>query len=171
MRLAAPPAGRVGALGALHARAFDRPGERAWSADELEALAASPGVRVLAAEADAPPHAPCGFLVLRTVAGEAEVLTVAVDPAARRRGVGAALVEAAAGAAAAAGAGALFLEVAADNAAACALYARAGFARAGLRRGYYARPGAPPVDALVLSRALNRPAPGDYPAPSGGGPA
>lgn len=171
MRLVAPPPGRVGALAPLHARAFAASGARPWSADELEALAASPGVRVLAAEAEAHPHPACGFLMLRLAAEEAEVLTVAVEPAARRVGVGSALVEAAAGAAAAAGAGELLLEVAADNAAALALYARAGFLPAGRRRGYYPRPGAPAADALVLRRVLNTPAPGDYPGPFEGGPA
>ena len=54
-----------------------------------------------------------------------------------------------------AGAHAVFLEVASDNTAAIALYEREGFAPAGIRRGYYAKAGAPPQDALVLRRALN----------------
>jgi len=45
--------------------------------------------------------------------------------------------------------------VAEDNAAAVALYEGEGFERAGVRRRYYARPGGPPQDALVLRRALN----------------
>ena len=47
-----------------------------------------------------------------------------------------------------------FLEVAADNAAAQALYARAGFAESGRRRGYYRRPDGSGLDALVMQRAL-----------------
>ncbi|HRD28628.1 MAG TPA: GNAT family N-acetyltransferase, partial [Caulobacter sp.] len=61
------------------------------------------------------------------------------------------LVEAAAATAAARGADSLFLEVSADNAAALALYAAAGFEPAGLRKGYYADG----ADALVLRRTLN----------------
>ena len=80
-----------------------------------------------------------------------------MDPQARRRGIGAALVEAAALEAARLGATTLFLEVATDNPAALALYERSGFEQAGRRRGYYAREGQPPADALVLRRPLNRP--------------
>ena len=47
----------------------------------------------------------------------------------------------------------LFLEVAADNAAALALYRTAGMAETGRRADYYRRPGGA-VDALVLSKVL-----------------
>ena len=87
--------------------------------------------------------------------GEAEILTLAVAPWARRRGVGAALVEAVAIEAVARGAGALFLEVAADNDAAVGIYLKTGFEQAGLRRAYYARASGPAMDALVLRRRLN----------------
>lgn len=139
LRVVSPEA--AGALAPLHAAAFARP----WSASELVALAHGPGVTVLAAQADG---APLGFVMLRRAADEAEILTLAVAPAARRAGVGRGLVEAVA----AAGGEALFLEVAADNAAARALYAATGFVEAGRRRGYYPRPNGPAVDALVLRR-------------------
>jgi ribosomal-protein-alanine N-acetyltransferase len=85
-----------------------------------------------------------------------EVLTVGVDPAARRCGLGKALVTAALGAAREAGTEACFLEVAADNDAAAALYAGLGFRRAGLRRAYYERGNDPRVDALVMRLDLAR---------------
>jgi ribosomal-protein-alanine N-acetyltransferase len=100
-----------------------------------------------------------GFILVRSLGPEAEVITLAVAPAARRRGLGRALVETAAAAVAAGGAEALFLEVAADNAPALALYESTGFVRAGHRRGYYARPPGPAVDALTLRRMLSPPAP------------
>lgn len=137
------------ALARLHAAAGFDP---AWSARELEDLLLGPGGFALLVEQDG---APAGFLLGRGVADEAEVLTVAVSPATRRRGVGAALVDGAARLAAVAGAEALFLEVAVDNDAALALYRRAGFAEAGRRRGYYRRREGPAVDALVLRRQLN----------------
>ena len=55
----------------------------------------------------------------------------------------------------------MFLEVAADNAAALGLYRTAGFVQAGLRRGYYHRPGGD-MDALVLRRDLNTASPEPY---------
>src|SRR6204780_3077030 len=82
-------------------------------------------------------HPAGGMILARVAADEAEILTIAVDPGRRGRGLGSALLRAAMARAAALGAGAMFLEVAVSNAAARALYARHGFAEAGLRRQYY----------------------------------
>lgn len=136
------------AMARLHAAAFpDEP----WDAATLTAMAGDPGCRTLALRND--DGAPTGFILIRTAADEAEILTVCVDPAMRRRGGGAALLDAARRAAADDGATQLFLEVAADNAAATALYAGAGFAVVGRRRGYYRR-GDGKVDAVVMRRSL-----------------
>jgi len=134
-------------LAALHAQSFDA----AWSEAAFSALLAGPGEIAIMAVEDA---TPIGFILCRAAAGEAEVLTLATAPTHRRRGVGAALVDAAIGRAKAAGAGALFLEVAEDNAAAIALYAGRDFVGVGRRPGYYAGPGGR-IDALVLRRDLN----------------
>jgi len=132
-------------LAALHAGSFDR----GWTATTFADLLEQPGVAAIA-EAD-------GFILFRVVADEAEILTLAVRPEMRGRGQGGDLTRKAAAAAAAAGARRLFLEVAEDNAAARALYHRAGFEAVGRRPRYYDRPGAAPVDALLLS--LNLPGP------------
>ena len=66
-----------------------------------------------------------------------------------------ALLAAAIGLAQESGAESMFLEVAEDNAAALALYAKAGFTEAGRRRGYYRRSGGTAVDARVLRLDLN----------------
>ncbi len=100
-----------------------------------------------------------GFILARAMARESEILTLAVAPWARRQGVACALVDAVAVEAAARDAESIFLEVAADNPAALALYERAGFVQVGQRRAYYMRLSSPSMDALVLRRALNRPAP------------
>jgi ribosomal-protein-alanine N-acetyltransferase len=137
------------AMAAVHALAFDAP----WSAGDLAALLQSPGVfGVVIRRAEAL----AAFALARAVADEAEILTLAVATDARRKGLGAALVEAVASRAAAVGVSRLFLEVAADNAAGLALYKRAGFAQAAVRAGYYRRAGGA-VDALVLAHDLNRP--------------
>lgn len=136
------------ALASVHARAFDH----AWSGPEIAELLDGSGGFALLVEGDAP----LGFILCRAIGGEAEILTLAVDPAARRRGLARALVEAAAGAARMAGAEALFLEVAHDNGPAIALYEGAGFTRAGLRRGYYDRGAAGRADAWVMRLDLGR---------------
>ena len=143
------PAGpdTVDVLAAVHAAAFDGP----WSADEIAAVLDGPGVFGLLAEA----AVPLGMVLCRAVAGEAEILTLAVAPSARRGGVGRALVESAAGLAAQSGAETMFLEVAVDNAAALALYGAAGFVTVGRRKAYYDRGDSVRVDALVLRLDLN----------------
>ena len=132
-------------LAAIHAEAFDRPGETSWSAAAFADLLIQAGVFAVAA-AD-------GFILMRAVADEAEILTLAVRPAARRRGEGGRLVGEGVLAAAVGGAARVFLEVAEDNAPARALYAGAGFAEAGRRPGYYAGADGGRRDALLL--ALN----------------
>lgn len=147
MKLRPATAEDVVALAAVHAAAFDSP----WPPEAFADLLASPGVFALAAI----DKTPVGLILMRAIADEAEVLTLAVSPAHRRLGAGAALLQAGLDLAAAAGAETAFLEVASDNAAALALYTAAGFAPAGRRAGYYARSSGPAMDALLLRRALN----------------
>ncbi len=128
-------------LAALHAMAF-APHDR-WDAQAMHTLLEQPGVFGLIDDAG-------GMVLARVVADEAEILTLAVAPPARRQGVGRGLLAAAAGIAAAHGAQTLFLEVADNNAAARALYEREGFRQAGRRRRYYPDG----ADALVMRCAL-----------------
>jgi len=132
------------ALAALHARCFTSP--RPWSAVEFVALIDAPGVFLLGDAA--------GFVLGRALAGEAELLTLAVAPEARRQGAGRRLLAAFEAGAAARGATEAFLEVAADNAPALALYLGAGWSEAGRRRGYYRRAEGPAADALTLRKVL-----------------
>jgi ribosomal-protein-alanine N-acetyltransferase len=137
-------------LARLHARAFVTP--RPWTAAEFAGFLADP-LSFLLTEGDA------AFLLGRAVAGEAELLTLATAPEARRRGLGRRLVARFLYQARLRGAGAAFLEVAADNAPALGLYTAAGFAPAGRRPGYYLSPQGQAVDALVLRRVLRDRAP------------
>ncbi|MBW3560159.1 MAG: GNAT family N-acetyltransferase [Proteobacteria bacterium] len=102
--------------------------------------------------------AEAGFILLRSVGPEAEILTLAVAPELRRQGLGRALLDAGLSAARQHGAEAVFLEVAADNAPAAALYAASGFTAVGVRRGYYLRAGGSAVDAVTLRLRLPSPA-------------
>jgi ribosomal-protein-alanine N-acetyltransferase len=139
-------AGRAPDMAAVHAQAFDAP----WDDKAFSELLASPGVYAVGAQG----RGLAGLILMRVVAGEAEVLTLAVAPAARRRGVARGLLDAALARAIAAGAERAFLEVAEDNEGAIALYRGAGFTGVGRRPGYYVRGPGSSVDALVLSLAL-----------------
>lgn len=133
-------------LAQIHAACFP---ERPWSEDELAELIAKPTSLLVCS--------PCGqgFALSQVVAGEAELLTIAVAPIAQRAGIGAALLQTLVKALADSAVERLFLEVARDNAAARALYHTAGFAKVGMRKAYYARAGQAAVDALVLSREIS----------------
>jgi len=136
------------ALAALHRTAFEDP----WSDADIAALLGSPGVFALSARLAGEA---AGFILCRVAADEAEVLTLAVTPAMRRRGVASALLERAMAAAAAGGARSVFLEVAMDNPGAEALYRAHGFGEVGRRPGYFSRAGGA-VPALIMRLDLNR---------------
>lgn len=137
-------------LAALHAASFDD----AWSELFVGALLVQPGVIALVT----PEQTPVGFILLRVIAGEAEILTLAVTPAERGRGQGRALLSAALDVMTAQNVTRCFLEVAENNTAARALYDGAGFVICGRREKYYAQR----IDALVMERRLQ---PGSILAP------
>ncbi|MBX3428059.1 MAG: GNAT family N-acetyltransferase [Hyphomonadaceae bacterium] len=145
----AAPASASALLASLHARAFPKP----WSAAEIATLMENQAVFALlhgnGAEAN-------GFVMAWAAAGDSELLTVAVVPEARRKGVGAALVTSAGVAALVRGAASMHLEVAEDNEGARALYRKLGYEEAGRRHAYYAGEGGS-VDAIVMRRTLPRP--------------
>lgn len=137
--IVATPA-HAAAMALMHSRAFAAQG---WGADAIELQLGLPGAFGWIA--------PTGGMVLaRVAADEAEVLTLAVDPAVQRQGIGRTLLGQTLATARQRGAGALFLEVASGNEPGRALYAAAGFVAVGCRRGYYPNGG----DALVLRRPL-----------------
>ena len=128
-------------LAALHAACFVSP----WDAVAIAQLLDTPGTFAF--------HTRDGFVMARAAAGEAEILTLAVVPAARGRGLGRALLQTTINRAQAMGAQIVFLEVGADNPHALALYAGLGFAKVGTRKGYYSGPSGG-TDALVLRLSL-----------------
>ncbi len=92
-----------------------------------------------------------GYAGLDVHGEDADVMTIAVDPAHRGTGLGAALLSSLHTTASGRGVAAVLLEVRADNLAALALYARAGYRRIHTRRGYYQPEG---VDAIILRAVL-----------------
>jgi ribosomal-protein-alanine N-acetyltransferase len=88
-----------------------------------------------------------GYVVAWFAAGQGEIANLAVDPAARRRGLGSMLLDAALEEARRSRVEEVFLEVRDSNARARLLYESRGFAEVGRRRKYYRRP---VEDAVIL---------------------
>jgi ribosomal-protein-alanine N-acetyltransferase len=129
------------ALAAIHAASF--PPREAWGADAIGLQLALPGVFGLIEERG-------GMLLGRIAADEAEVLTLAVTPGARRQGMGTGLLWEAKARMVSHGASVVFLEVAASNVAALSLYRAEGFVEVGRRPRYYADGS----DAVVMRAKL-----------------
>ena len=119
-----------------------------WTESQLLSELQSSAARLFVAESEG---AVLGFAVFQLAADEASLCALNVAPAARRKGVGAALLAGALAALKAEGAARCFLEVRAANAPALALYRRLGFAAAGVRRGFYRDP---PDDGVVMALTL-----------------
>jgi ribosomal-protein-alanine N-acetyltransferase len=152
-RFVLAPLGAPGldAAAALHRAAFEPLGERTWTHQDIAELLATPGTEgLLIGNRDGT----VGFVLFRVAADEAEVLTIAVDPACRRQGAGRRLLDAAVGRVRSRGARALYLEVGADNGAARALYGRVGFSEVGRRAAYYRRGDRATADAVVMCLRL-----------------
>lgn len=132
-------------LARIHQASFETP--RPWSeAEILDSLGTSGCFLERAAG---------GFLIGRVIVDEAELLTLAVDPAMRRQGIGLTLVKRFLNHAKDRGAQTGFLEVAADNQAACALYQSVGFVESATRKRYYSAPDGTKVDAKIMTIAFN----------------
>jgi ribosomal protein S18 acetylase RimI-like enzyme len=143
------PAGAVEPLAILHRACFpDDP----WEAGALaRIMALSGGFGWLAWESEVP----AGFILVRDLGNECEILSLGVAPRWRRRGVARELLGTAVAEARRRELPSLVLEVAIDNDAASNLYSSAGFVAVGRRARYYRRPDGR-VDGLILRLALPR---------------
>jgi len=121
-----------------------------WNESAMSTLLGLPGVYGFLSATAPPDEVPQGFVMARVAADEAEILTLLVLPPFRGSGVGRSLLAAAAADAVGQEASKLFLEVAANNTSAIALYTAVGFIQQGRRPRYY-KSG---VDALLMSLAL-----------------
>ena len=133
------------AMSAIHAACF----AKSWDALEIGQFVGVPGCLGLVALTSAA-QAPQGFLIVRSAGDEAELLTLAVDPAWRRLGLAMALLAAATGALRGAGSKRLFLEVDQGNSAARGLYQSLGAVVVGRRPRDYEHG----ADADIFSLAL-----------------
>ncbi|WP_209316200.1 ribosomal protein S18-alanine N-acetyltransferase [Haematospirillum sp. 15-248] len=134
-------------LAAAHARAFARP----WLAVDFRQMLETSIVFGRLAVAG---EQPAGFALFRAMAGEAEVLTLAVDPDYRRRGIAITLLKACQVEAGTRGAQKVFLEVAESNAAARTLYQALRYETIGCRSGYYLLEDGSRENAVVMGLRL-----------------
>jgi ribosomal-protein-alanine N-acetyltransferase len=126
-------------------------GPEAWSRQSyLDELADTELRYYLVAESGAELLGTGGLI---TIGETAQILTVGVLPAARRRGVGRLLVRALVAEARRRRASEVLLEVREDNQPAQRLYAAEGFAVLGRRRGYYEQGR---VDAITMRYEIRR---------------
>jgi len=136
------------AIATLHAASF----HRGWSEDEIERLLLDRNVLTHRAMAGS---RLAGFIMSRMVAGEAEILSVAVGTAQRGKGLARQLLALHLRRLAGLGTRVVFLEVDEGNTAARRLYRRAGFQEAGRRERYYLGADGNQSAALVLRRDLS----------------
>lgn len=135
-----------GTMAALHGQCFTT-APRAWTATEFETYLRDPDCVVVTQDS--------GFAIARVAAGEAELLTIAVAPKARRTGVATALLNELHALAGQRGAVEIFLEVSETNHAARLLYERAGYYVVGKRPDYYRKTGQPPETAIIMKMAVS----------------
>ncbi len=132
------------ALAELHALCFTTP--RPWRAEEFAALLGTRGVFLIS-------HTN-GFVLGRIAGPEAELLTIAVHPAARNAGHGTRLVDDFLCKAATLGAKDIFLEVAENNPSAIALYRKSGFRDVAKRKQYFKQINGPALTALIFKYSI-----------------
>jgi [ribosomal protein S18]-alanine N-acetyltransferase len=122
------------------------------SGAERVVFVAARGVSQSSAETEAPAEAALeAFLVAQHVAPDWELENIVVAPNSRRKGLGKRLLDALLDHARETNSDAVFLEARASNAAACALYEKAGFRRVGSRKSYYSNP---LEDAILYRREV-----------------
>jgi ribosomal-protein-alanine N-acetyltransferase len=144
--------GDADALAEIHADAFARP----WSAEDFAGLMRGNGVFALVLRRDSPIRGrrALGFVIVRSAADEAEILTIGVRGAGRRRGYGRMLMDEALRRLYRDRLASCFLEVDEANEPALGLYRKLGFAKVGSRKGYYQAAGGEARTALVMRLQL-----------------
>lgn len=133
------------ALAKIHAAAFTQ--SRPWSASEFADLLNGRFTHLAGDERS--------FALFQVIADEAELLTIATHPRYQRRGLARRVMADWQARAQQLGASRAFLEVAADNTAAIALYEMSGYTPCGRRTAYYRRNNGPKVDAIMMERHLD----------------
>jgi ribosomal-protein-alanine N-acetyltransferase len=135
-------------LAQLHGASF----HRGWGEAEFEQMLREHNTRV---DRLTQGRNVIGFAVSRIAADEAEILSIAVDPKHRGRGLSRNLLLTHLGHLAGRGVRRVYLEVEENNRPARRLYDRAGFGVAGRRERYYKQPGGEHLSAVLMGRDLS----------------
>lgn len=141
--------------------AFDPAYGEAWNRRQITEALTLPSTHALVVDGDGKPIAdgpgsaatPAGFVLTRHVLDEEELLLIAVVPGARRRGVGAALIEHMYSAARERGIIRIYLEMRRGNPA-VHLYQKFGFEPIGERKHYYRMENGERIDAITFGRSI-----------------
>ncbi|GJM03489.1 MAG: acetyltransferase [Rhodomicrobium sp.] len=140
----------ISSLANLHKSAF----QRGWGAHDFALFLQDKHMRLTGAF-PSKRHDPAGFLLLRVVADEAEVISLAVSRRHRRKGLGAGLMDMAIDELYDEGVKTLHLEVDEKNRAAVRLYEQLGFDIVGERKAYYpSDKGSAGNNALIMQLAI-----------------
>ncbi len=139
-------------LAHIHQQAFEPQGERGWASQEFKQLLSTP---IVASKISICENIPLGFILYSQTIDEAEILTLAVLPEERSKGVGYILLDTTAKALKEKGCRLIHLEVRADNTNAISLYNRYGFQKKGVRKAYFNTVKGIKIDALIFTLLLN----------------
>jgi ribosomal-protein-alanine N-acetyltransferase len=140
---------------------FDPAYGEAWNRRQVADAMSMPSTHALVVDGDgellpeglASPRAAAGFVLSRHVLDEEELLLIAVIPGARRRGIGAILINRLFEAAATRGITRIYLEMRRGNPA-LQLYRKLGFEPIGERPNYYRMANGERIDAITFGRSI-----------------
>lgn len=141
-------------MASLHMRAF--PPEEVWSAAQFTEFLSQESVRAIGIEQG---EALLAFGLFQLAVDQADILTLATDPAVRRGGLATQLLLKVETDLVDAGLTKWLLDVAEDNPGARAFYEKIGFVVDGRRPGYYNRLEGSRVDAILMSKPMAGQAP------------
>jgi len=143
----------VPVLSDIHKKSF----ARAWTDSEFQSFLGDDGIDCLVLRRSnlRIKDKIIGFVLVRTVLDEAEILTIAVDPVQRKTGAGELLMREVMRKLYADRMAKLFLEVDEGNQPALLLYQKLGFEKVGERKGYYTSGKDSAATALIMQVELD----------------
>jgi len=131
----------------IHGAVFAKLPEQAWSKNDFQDMFSIMGTKAYVMSEN---KIPVGFILLREVMGEVEIITFCILPKWRNKGYATFLLEWIIKKLQLQSIKRLFLEVREDNDAAIALYNKCSFKAIGRRKGYYNNHKGGKIDALVM---------------------